>query len=224
MGLTTQQKQERVKKMQEGKRKKAEGDAARDKLLEAQAAEIDRLTAMVSEKNVEATTEFLETDKVEEQTQSELEVLRQELNDLKVVLQHNGALPKKVATSQPWNQIGSPFRRDIFYMKKQHDDFELGFIESNEEELDSYLMNGYTLASGKDWGEKEGVIKRKGLIAVERPIAAGKQERLMLRSFNLAQRTSALQKTEDMSKQIMRASGHKVEMQFGYEGIKDFVD
>lgn len=193
---------------------KAEEAALKEKLINGQVAEIKALRAQISEKNVEVTTRFVKTGEPDKAKQDDIDLLRQELDAMKTVLAHYGALPKKVATT-PWKSVGRPFHKDIFKTKKKHKGFELGFI--GVDELDNYQANGYNIAQGQDYGEKEGALKRKRLIGVERPIEAADESRAELRAFNLAQRTSALQKTKDMADGISQASGRKTDLKMGYE-------
>lgn len=209
----------RVAKMQAGKLAKKQArekeDTLKEKLINDQAAQIEALKAKISDKNVENTTEFVKTGQVDMGVQAEVDKLKQDLDDMKIVLSHQGALPKRVDSTQPWKSIGKPFHKDIYKVKKTHDGFELGFIE--ECDLDSYLSDGYTVARGDSYGEKEGSLIRKGMIGVEQPIEAADADRARLRAFNLAQRTSALQKTKDMSEAISHASGRKAKLELGYE-------
>lgn len=216
-----QQKKDRAAKMRAGKIAKEEArknqQAEQEVLIVEQKAEIEGLRVKVSEKNVENTTEFVKTNQVNPEIQSEINALKQELLDLKIILQHSGGLPKKVSSTTPWKSVGRPFHKDILKTKKQHKGFELGFIENTEDEIDNYLSNGYNIAKGENYGEKEGALKRRRLIGVERTIEAAEESRTMLREFNKMQRTSALQKTEVMADAISQASGRKTDLKLGYE-------
>jgi hypothetical protein len=218
MSLTVQQKKDRAKKMQAGRiakqKARAEEETHKNRLINQQAAKIKELQAGISEKNVGLTSGYIKTGQSDEDIQGELDKLRKELVAMQTVLSESGALPKKVA-SHPWRSTERPFHKDIFRTKKQHKGFKLGFV--SEEELDDYESRGYTKAKGEDYGEKPGILKRRKMIGVEQPIEADEEKRRILRDFNRAQRTSALQKVEDMSNDIARKSGRKTEYEFGYE-------
>lgn len=213
MSLSKEQKQVMGEQMRVGKlakqQEKAEEKTRTEKLLADQEAEIQRLKAQISNKNVAATAEFVQTGQPDKTSQAEIDSLKQELTDLKTVLSNSGALPKRVST-EPWNSTKRPFHRDIFKTKKHHEGFEVLFIP--EEELDDYKARDYTLTKGPDYGEKEGVLKARRMIGVERPISVANEERALLRDFNKAQRTSTLQKTKEMSEHIRKASGRKTEL------------
>jgi hypothetical protein len=213
---TEKQKKEQGERMRAGKTAKAEEADRKEKLLLAQAAAIKKLRAMaqISEKQVGLTAEFKKTGQVNIKVQDEIEGLREEVAALKEVLAHSGALPKKVAT-KPWSSRNKPFHKDIFKTKEKHSGYELGFI--SEDELDNYKASGYSVANGGDYGEKPGVLKRKRMIGVERKVEAAEEDRTRLRDFNRAQRTSALQKVEDIRDSIHRVSGHRPIAKMGYE-------
>lgn len=209
MSLTKEQQKIKVEQMQAGKLAKKEEKARTEKLLADQSAEILKLKSQISEKNVAVTADFVQTGQTDKASQTETDLLRQELADLKTVLSNSGALPKKVST-EPWKSTKRPFHRDIFRKRERHAGFEPLFIP--EEELDDYKARGYTVARGPDYGEKEGALKARRMIGVERPKAVADEDRAILRAFNEAQRTSTLQKTKEMSEHIRKASGRKTEL------------
>lgn len=214
MSLSEEQKKTRGEQMQAGRlakqQERAEKETRIEKLLAEQAVQIQELRATISDKNIAATTEFVQTGQLDKTSQAEIDLLRQELADLKIVLSNSGSLPKKVST-EPWKSTKRPFHRDIFRTKKIHKGFEALFIP--EEELDAYKARGYTIARGLDYGEKEqGVLKARRMIGVERPKAIADEDRAILRDFNKAQRTSTLQKTKEMSERIRKVSGRKTEL------------
>jgi hypothetical protein len=217
MMKTTKQKKEQAEKMRAGKIAKAEEAAQKEKLILDQATEIKALRMQVSEKQIGLTTEFAKTGQVDDSVQTEIKELREELATLQEVLAHSGALPRKVAT-KPWSSRNKPFHKDIFKTKNGHNGYELGFI--SEDELDNYKADGYSVVNGKDYGEKPGILKRKRMIGVECTIEVAEDNRKRLRAFNLAQRTSNLQKVEDIRDGIHKMSGHKPKVEMGYEVYK----
>lgn len=216
MNITEEQKKARSDRLLEARKIKSqeridEATANKQEVIDSQQTEIKELQTQISEKNVLQTSTFLEKGEADGDLQVDLEKLKKELADLKVVLADAGSLPKKIALSRSWDSVGKPFHKDIFRTKKKKKGFELGFIIKAE--LDDYIANGYTVAKGQDYGEKEGVLKRKRMIGVERTIESANADRGRQRAFNLAQRTSSLQKTKEMSEKIQQLSGNKTELE-----------
>jgi len=172
---------------------------------------VDNLEKELSERNKKATGEYLKSGAVPETVRNDIETLKKQLRDLETVLSHTGALPKKLAT-KPWDSRHRPFHRDIFKVEKERPGFEITFI--SEKDVDDYLARGYNIAEGSNYGEKQGPIKRRRMIGVERPVEDAEKDRAALREFNEAQRTSALQKTEAMSARIQRMSGRKTQLKY----------
>lgn len=204
---------ERLKKNRDNKLQEIKNEASAEdkKLVLEQAEDIALLKDQLMKKNVNMTSSFLHNSKVDQAGQSELDELKKKIEDLETVLSSVGSLPKKIARTRPWDSVGKPFHKDIFKTRDNHKGFEVGFV--NESEVDDYLSDGYTIARGENYGEKEGVLKRKRMIAVEQPIAAAEEKRKIQHDFNLAQRTSSLQKTKEMSEDIQRKSGNKTELE-----------
>jgi hypothetical protein len=187
--------------------KKKDAEIARLKAdAEKRNAEIVALKAQISEKNVEATAEFVSTGLVDPKEQDKIAELQKQLNDLTTRLEYEGGLSKQTAkTTKPWSSTDRRFHRDIFKTKKKHDGFELSFI--NEDEIKEYESLGFKVANGKDYGEQEGTLKAKRMIGVEQTIEAAEEGREYLREKNRRQRTSALQKTEDIATGIRSLGG-----------------
>jgi hypothetical protein len=212
--MTKEQRKINAEKMAAGRlakqKQREEESAMKEQIIAKQQAELKSLREQISQKEVSVSAGLAENNAPDKQVQSEIDKLREELSDLKLVLANSGSLPSKIST-KPWSSIKKPFHKDIFKTKKVHKGYELGFI--GESELDDYLANGYSVARGEDYGEKPGAIKRKRMIGVEQPVTAAKESREVQRQFNLAQRTSALQKTKEMSDNIRQQSGRKTEFE-----------
>jgi hypothetical protein len=212
--LSEQQKKELADRLAAGKKAKQQeviDNAVKDKdeLIERQKSELSELRTKVSDKNSEISEQFLGGGTIEQTAQEELNALRQELLDLKVVLSASGALPRKVSTT-PWSSTERPFHKDIFKTKKKRRGYEIGWV--NADELDDYLEEGYNVANGKDWGGKEGKLVKKRMVAVECLVGHADKRRDMQAEFNRRQRESSLQKTEEMSRKIQKASGRKTDL------------
>jgi hypothetical protein len=191
----------------------AEAVKEKDEVIEQQKAELVNLRERISDKNSQVSRQFAETSTIEQSAQQELDALRQELQDLKIVLSNSGALPRKIST-KPWNSVQRPFHKDIFKVKEQRSGYEIGWI--NLDELDDYLEEGYNIANGKNWGAKEGKMIKKKMVAVECSVGLANKRRELQAEFNRRQRESSLQKTKEMSDKIQRASGRKTDLSVSF--------
>jgi hypothetical protein len=193
--FTPEQKEALAARLRAGK-ERADEDRINKKVQERTAGLLDEMNELKKQMN-----DLLAFQTNGGDTAQEILKLRQELATAKKELYDNGALRKNQST-KPWHSIKKPFHKDIFVTKNNHKGFELSFI--SEHELDDYLSNGYNVAKGEDYGEKAGPLRRKRMLAVERRTEAAEEDRAILREFNLAQRTSALQDTKRLGDKFKR--------------------